>query len=87
MSHQGIKVLLLSVCVSYNIPEMEGGAAPKCDDDNPTVTIVHKYVAYQINTGGTDNGAGPVIKNSNAVEEDRNRDILFILDRPSECRI
>ena len=47
MSHQGIKVLLLSVCVSYNIPEMEGGAAPKCDDDNPTVTIVHKYVAYQ----------------------------------------
>ena len=26
---------------------MEGGGAPKCDDDNPTVTIVHKYVAYQ----------------------------------------
>ena len=21
-----------------------GGGAPKCEDDNPTVTIVHKYV-------------------------------------------
>ena len=26
-----------------------GGGAPKCDDDNPTVTIVHKYVVTKIN--------------------------------------
>ena len=25
-----------------------GGGAAKCDDDNPTVTIVHKYVSKLI---------------------------------------
>ena len=41
-----ISVTLPDIVTVRQSPDMEGGGgAAKCDDDNPTVTIVHKYVS------------------------------------------